>query len=77
MDFMTRCEGAAYYELAGQNFEKNPRYPDVPALKKNTCPRGLADLCGSPKALYDYIGDETIARLLNHPEEYSNFFKRE
>ena len=59
----------------GRIFKKNPRYPDVPALRKTHVRAFPLPQCEPPKSLYDCIGDDTIARLLNHPEEYPDIFK--
>ena len=75
--FYEEMQGAAYYELAGNIFEKNRRYPDVPDLRKTNAGGSPLPLCESPTSLYDCIGDYTIARLLNHPEGYPDVFKGE
>jgi glucose-6-phosphate isomerase, archaeal len=72
--FYDEMHWAAYYELAGNSFEKNSRYPDVPALRKTHARAFPLPLCEPPKSLYDCIGDNIIARLLNHPENYLDFW---
>jgi len=68
---------AAYYELVGENFKKNPRYPDIPALRKTHARAFSLPQCEPPKSHYDYIGNDSIARLLNHPKNYSDFLSRQ
>ena len=73
--FYGEMHGAAYYELAANILEKNPRYPDIPAIRKTDASAFPLTLCKSSKSLYNCIGDDIIARLLNHPEEYPDSFK--
>jgi len=65
--------GAAYYELEGETFTKNPHYPDIPVLRR----RGPSDngnlLPDGP--LYAMIGSESLS-FLNRPEEYSDKLSR-
>jgi Thermophilic glucose-6-phosphate isomerase and related metalloenzymes len=66
-----RLRGAAYYELVGERLEKNSRYPEIPPVRivgANQCPRFWE---ASHASLYDFIGDDAIALLLNYPEKYA------
>jgi len=72
--FYDEIQGAAYYELVGQTFEKNPRYPDVPAIRKTNAGASPLPLCEFSNSLYECIGNDNVTRMLNPPEEYPDFF---
>ncbi|MCK9593668.1 MAG: glucose-6-phosphate isomerase, partial [Methanoregula sp.] len=66
--------GAAYYELTGGTVLKNPTYPAVPPIRRvNNIPSPLNNF-GNGDTLYDFVGNDRIARVLNHPEEFAGFF---
>lgn len=61
--------GAVYYETAKGTFEKNPRYGNLPALRRLTAgPHSAAGLCSGP--LYRMVADRKSFDFLNRPEEY-------
>ena len=67
-----KLRGAAYYELAGGRLEKNPRYPQIPEIRIVT-----ADKCPHPRdcshaSLYVFIGDASVALLLNCLEKFAD-----
>lgn len=65
--------GAAYYELEGEHFIKNPHYRDIPVLRRCEPPdTGSLLPVGS---LYSMIGSESLS-FLNKPEKYPEFFSR-
>jgi len=69
-----RLQGAAYYELMGERLVKNPRYPTVPEIRvvgASKCPHPWE---GSHASLYDFVGDDAIALLLNYPEKFAGRF---
>lgn len=66
--------GAAYYELTGGTIQKNPAYPDVPALRIIKKISSIMSELGTGKSLYDFVGNDQIAQLLNNPENYADFF---
>lgn len=65
--------GAAYYELVGGDVSKNPAYLDVPPVRRIKSVRSIMSILGNGKSLYDFIGNDRIAQLLNHPENYTDF----
>jgi glucose-6-phosphate isomerase len=69
-----KMHGAAYYELVGGTVQKNPAYPEVCPLRrtKNDC-SAITEI-GSVNSLYDFVGNDKIAELLNHPENFTDFF---
>lgn len=69
-------QGAAYRELQGQTLEKNPYYPDIPALRKISAHTSPLPMCDPCESLYDLIGDTAAFRLLNYPEEFGADFSR-
>jgi hypothetical protein len=69
-----QLQGAAYYELMGERLVKNPRYPPVPEIRvvgASKCPHLWE---GSHVSLYDFVGDDAIALLLNYPEKFAGRF---
>ena len=66
--------GAAYYELVGGDVSKNPAYPDVPPVRRMKNIRSMLSELGRDKTLYEFIGNDRIAQLLNHPENFADFF---
>jgi len=63
----------AYYELTGGVVQKNPAYPEVPPVRRvRNIRSGMSEL-GPRNSLYDFIGDDRIARVLNKPEDYLDF----
>jgi hypothetical protein len=66
--------GAAYYELAGGIVQKNPAYPQVPPVRRMKYIRSMLSDLGIGDTLYDFVGNDRIAHLLNHPEEFAGFF---
>ncbi|MDD1718244.1 MAG: glucose-6-phosphate isomerase [Methanoregulaceae archaeon] len=66
-------QGAAYYEMAGQELVKNPRYPEVPEI---ACIRHGNVRPGSPLSvpLYDLVGNEERLEFLNRPEAHPELF---
>jgi glucose-6-phosphate isomerase len=66
--------GAAYYELTGGGVLKNPAYPVVPLLRRVRNIRSILSDFGHGTTLYDFVGNDRIAQLLNHPEEFAGFF---
>jgi glucose-6-phosphate isomerase len=65
--------GAAYYELMGGDVQKNPAYPDVPPVRRMKNSRSIFSDFGHGTSLYDFVGNDRIAQLLNHPENYIDF----
>jgi glucose-6-phosphate isomerase, archaeal len=62
--------GAAYYELEGGRWVKNPRYGAVPDLR-HVDPPEIPDLClRHGPSIYTLIGREECLRYLNEPEDY-------
>jgi glucose-6-phosphate isomerase len=66
--------GAAYYELTGGVVLKNPAYPAVPMLRRVRNIRSMLSDLGIGDTLYDFVVNDRIAHLLNHPEEFAGFF---
>jgi glucose-6-phosphate isomerase len=64
--------GAAYYELTGGIVKKNPAYPQVAPVRRNS--RSILSDFGNGTTLYDFVGNDRIAQLLNHPEDFAGFF---
>lgn len=62
--------GAAYYELTGGVVQKNPAYPAAPPLRRMKNIRSIIRELGTGNSLYDFVGNERIARELNNPEYY-------
>ena len=65
--------GAARYELIGGTIKKNPAYRDGPPLRRVKNIRSVIHDLGEGNSLYDFIGNDRIAQLLNHPENYAGF----
>ena len=65
--------GAAYYELTGGIVQKNPAYPEVPPVRRMKNTRSILSYLGIGDTLYDFVGNDRIAHLLNHPENYLDF----
>lgn len=63
--------GAAYYELEGSRFARNPRYPEVPALRMRGPPDSKRFIPG--KSLAGVIGHESLS-FLNFPEKFPGLF---
>jgi glucose-6-phosphate isomerase len=68
--------GAAYYEMNGGEFLKNPAYPKIPQLRvANAKNLPATELFPSP--LYRLIERrDTILGFLNHPEQYGSVMGR-
>jgi len=69
--------GAAYYELVGGIVQKNPAYPEVPPVRRMKNSRSILSDFGNGTTLYDVVGNDRIAQLLNHPENFADFFARD
>ena len=65
--------GAAYYELTGGIVQKNPAYPQIPPVRRMKNIQSILSDFGDGTTLYDFIGNDRIAQLLNHPEDYTGF----
>ncbi len=66
-------QGAAYYEMAGGKFVKNPRYPEV--SEPGYVGRGnLRPDSPLSVPLYSLVGDDEKLEFLNRPEAYSGLF---
>jgi glucose-6-phosphate isomerase, archaeal len=65
--------GAAYYELEGEKFIKNPHYPDIPVLRR-LGPSKTGHLLPDV-SLHAMIGNESLS-FLNRPEEYEDALNR-
>jgi glucose-6-phosphate isomerase len=65
--------GAAYYELTGGGVLKNPAYPGVPPVRRVRNIWSMLSDLGIGDTLYDFVGNDRIAHLLNHPENYLDF----
>jgi glucose-6-phosphate isomerase, archaeal len=65
--------GAAYYELEGEKFIKNPHYPDIPVLRRRG-PSETGNLLPDV-SLHAMIGNEFLS-FLNRPEEYEDALNR-
>ena len=63
----------AYYELDGGAVQKNPAYPEVPQVRRVRNIRSIVQDLGPGNTLYDFVGNERIARVLNNPENYMDF----
>ncbi|MDD1676547.1 MAG: glucose-6-phosphate isomerase [Methanomicrobiales archaeon] len=63
----THQGGAAYFEMLGRVFVKNPRYPSAPLLRRGKPIR--PDVWGIPDgaALYDLVGNAGTLAFLNDP----------
>jgi glucose-6-phosphate isomerase len=66
-------QGAAYYELTGGGVLKNPAYPEVPPVRRVRNINSIIRELGDGNTLYDFVGNDRIAHLLNHPENYFDF----
>jgi glucose-6-phosphate isomerase, archaeal len=68
-----RLRGAAYFELAGGGFTRNPRYPDAAGIRtmKAHDQKGAGSLPARP--LYDLIRTGGLG-FLNRPEDYPELF---
>jgi glucose-6-phosphate isomerase, archaeal len=67
-------QGAAYYELTGGGVLKKPAYPAVPLLRRVRNIRSILSDLGIGDTLYDFVGNDWIAHVLNHPEDFAGFF---
>jgi hypothetical protein len=54
--------------------KKNPAYPQVPPVRRMKNSRSILSDFGSGNTLYDFVGNDRIAQLLNHPEDFAGFF---
>jgi len=74
--FYEKMHGAAFYELTGGIFHKNPAYPPPPEIRKmkQLTDSNLFAGFGIQGSLYDSIRNERIIQVLNHPENF-NFSK--
>ena len=72
--FFDTMHGAAYYELTGGVIKKNPAYPDIPPLrrKQNVCT--ISGNFGIGNTLYESIGKDRVAQMLNNPEKFLDLF---
>ncbi|MEN6611720.1 MAG: glucose-6-phosphate isomerase family protein [Methanoregulaceae archaeon] len=62
-------QGAMYYETKKGVFERNPRYGNLPSLRRITAgPHSAAGLCSGP--LYRMVAERKPFDFLNHPEQY-------
>jgi glucose-6-phosphate isomerase len=68
--------GAARYELIGGTIKKNPAYGDGPPLQKIKTICSVSGDFGIHNSLYEGIGNDRIAGLLNNPEHFNDFFIR-
>jgi glucose-6-phosphate isomerase len=68
-----RLRGAAYFELEGGGFTRNPRYPDAAGIRTMKAPdqKGTGSLPARP--LYDLIRTGSLG-FLNRPEDYPELF---
>jgi len=57
----------------GGDVQKNPAYPEVPPVRRMKNTRSILSDFGNGTLLYDFVGNDRIAHLLNHPEKYSGF----
>jgi len=66
--------GAAYYAMGNGSLQKNPHYPKIPEVRYpgTRWRSAMHGLCTGP--LYQQIGNESMLRFLNFPEEYSGIF---
>jgi glucose-6-phosphate isomerase, archaeal len=67
--------GAAYFEFTSGKLEKNPHYPNVPAVRQISPKCGLGDHLVLNDPLYSLIGNAGAVEFLNHPEKYLPGFK--
>jgi len=69
--------GAAYYEMTGGEFVKNPHYTDPVRLRLVKASRIAAVKDTVTDPLYDLVEQrEEILGFLNHPERYLTHFSR-
>ena len=71
--FYEQMHGAAYYELTGGVVLKNPAYPAVPPVRRVRNISSIIRELGDGNTLYDFVGNDQIAQLLNHPEKCLDF----
>lgn len=67
--------GAAYYEFSDGEIMPNPRYDQVPALRKADAGMLLETHMFPAGPLYEMIGNN-ILNFLNRPEKYPSLFSR-
>jgi len=65
--------GAAYYEMCS-GWEKNPLYPSHPDLRFEDATEYPEYGISHGHPIYDLIGSEDIASILNRPDEYPDLF---
>jgi hypothetical protein len=75
--FYETMHGAAWYELAGNILVRNPHYLEVPPVQEIKCQMNPLNVFGDAvSSLYDCVGNDAIAGLLNNPEKYPAVFSQ-
>ena len=59
-----------------QTIKKNPAYPPAPPVRRKKKFSSIPRAFGIGKTLYENIGIDRIAQMLNTPEKYAEFFRR-
>jgi glucose-6-phosphate isomerase len=67
--------GAAYFELATGELQKNRHYPAMPPARHIRPKSGRGDRRIVRGPLYNLIGNEDALAFLNHPEAYTEILK--
>jgi glucose-6-phosphate isomerase len=70
--FYEKRHVAAFYELTGGIFHKNPAYPTLLEIRKmkQFTDSNLFTRFGIQRSLYDSIRNERLIQVLNHPENF-------
>jgi glucose-6-phosphate isomerase len=68
--------GAAYFEMEGGVFVKNPRYAMPPSLRRGTAVGAENGIIPPDASLYDLVGSAPPLAFLNRPAEYLEFLTR-
>jgi glucose-6-phosphate isomerase len=68
--------GAAYFEMEGGIFVKNPRYTQFPSLRRGRTVAPGNGMIPPDVSLYELVGNERALAFLNVPAEYLEFFSR-
>lgn len=67
-------QGAAYYEMEGEVFVKNPQYPDAPPMRYCDPVEVLELGIEKGVGLYNLVGRPRSVAYLNYPEEFMEIF---
>ncbi len=70
-----RRHGAAYFELSSGTVERNPRYPDLPAVRYISSKSGHGTRRIVKGPLYNLVGNADALAFLNQPEKYTAIFE--